>query len=57
MGEKCILSTTQIAFLPEHYSGTSWPRISMVVEFGLSFVGLWTKKEKNKTFVTQITKL
>lgn len=44
MGEKCILSTTQIAFLPEHYGGTSWPGISMVVEFGLSFVGLWTKK-------------
>lgn len=56
MGEKCILSTTQIAFLPEHCGGTSWPRISMVVEFGLSFVGLWTKKEKNKTFVTQIKK-
>lgn len=39
MVEKCILSTTQIAFLPEHHGGTSWPRIS-IVEFGLSFVGL-----------------
>ena len=40
MGEKCILSTTQIAFLHEHYGGTSWRRISMVLEFALSFVGL-----------------
>ena len=56
MGGECILSTTQIAFLHEHYGGTSWHRISMVVEFALSFVGLWAKKEKSKSFVTLITK-